>query len=56
MVPGSLAYIGMPHCVEGGRTLFLLDKRAGMVVEPLSLGQTRMAILVPSKMIESFVS
>lgn len=46
MVPGTLAYIGMPQCVEGGRTLFLLDKK---VVEPLSLGQTRMAILVPVK-------
>ena len=30
MVPGTLAYIGMPHCVEGGRTLFLLDKKAGI--------------------------
>ena len=49
MVPGTLAYIGMPHCVEGGQTLFLLDKKAGMVVEPISLGQTRMAILVPVK-------
>lgn len=37
MVPGTLAYIGMLPCVEGGRTLFLLDKKAGMVVEPLSL-------------------
>lgn len=55
MVPGTVAYIGMPHCRRWADTVFI-GKEGRMVVEPLSLGQTRMAVLVPSKMVESFLS
>ena len=47
--------MGMPHRVEAARTLFI-GKEDRKVVEILSLGQTRMAILVRSERVESFLS
>lgn len=54
-VPRNVTYMGMPHRVGRGWPLFLLEKKT-KVVEPLSLGQTKVALLVPSEKVGSFLS
>lgn len=56
MIPRNVTSMGMPHHVEGRRPTVFTGKCNRKVVELLSLGQSRMVILLPRKTVENFLS
>ena len=56
LVPRNVTYMSMPHHLEGRRPNVSMRQCDQKVVEPLSLGRTRMIMLKPSKMVENFLS
>lgn len=56
VVPRNVTYMSLPHHLEGRRPTVSMRQNDQKVLEPVSLGLTRMIILKPSKTVENFFS